>query len=161
MTARPIVADWFPICGLGFARTDFGLPPPPSPPFLQAIAKPSYLPAWMWRANRFSSAAIIFFQAADGRHPSHLTFVRSVDLAVCCDGQNLLFAREQEAAHSRQIFEASWVGCESRRGSSCSENCTRVYLLNNQPRYFRKTKRPVWERKHGPLHQALMQESAL
>jgi hypothetical protein len=161
VTVRPIVADLFPLCGLGFARTDFSLPPPPSPPLLRAIAKQGHLPAWMRRADRFSSAAIIFVQASDGRHPSLLIFVASRDIAVCCDGQNR-FARKQEAAHSPQVFEASWVGCESQRGSSCAEDCTRaVYLLNNQLKYFRKTKRSVWNRNHGASDQALMEESAL
>lgn len=162
MTAHPIVAGLFLLCRLGFAHTDFGLPPPPSPPFLQAIAKPGYLLAWMPGADRFSSAAITFFQASNGRHPSLLSFVASADPAVCGDGPNLLFAGEQEAAHPRQSLTAGLAGGEPRRASSCPEDCTRaLHLPNDRFVYSRKTKRPVWDRSHGALDLVLTEESAL
>lgn len=160
MTARPIVAGLFLLCRLGFAHTDFGLPPPPSPPFLQAIAKQGYLLAWMLGADRFSSAAVIFFQASNGRHPSLRTFVASADPALCCDGPNLLFAGEGEAALPRQILTAGLAGGEPRRASSRFEDCTRALHLPNNRLVSRKTKRPVWDRSHGALDLVLTEESA-
>ncbi|MGA2647012.1 MAG: hypothetical protein ABSF15_20050 [Candidatus Sulfotelmatobacter sp.] len=151
VTARPIVAGLFLLCRLGFSHTDFGLPPPPSPPFLHAIAKQGYLLAWMTGVDRFCSAAIIFFQASSGRHPSLLTFVASADTALCCDGPNLLFAGEGEA-RPRQILTAGLAGGEPRRASSCPEDCTRaLHLPNDRLVYSLKTKRPVWDRSHGAL----------
>jgi hypothetical protein len=135
VTAPPSAAN-FPLCGIGFARTDFVLSPPGAARFLRGIAKQSYLRAWMGRFDRFISAAIIFFRIPNGRFSSLLAFVTSADLAVFCDGQNPFAYKEQD--------------------------CTRpAHLLIKQPRYFHKTKCSVWIRNCYALDHALMEGSVL
>jgi hypothetical protein len=97
-----------PLRRFGFARTDFGLPPPSLPSFLRAAAKQRDLPAWMQRADLFSSDAIIFFQDANGRHPPFLSSLATAHPAVSFGGQTVLFASNQKARNpKRQTYDRS------------------------------------------------------
>jgi hypothetical protein len=136
---------WLLFMVVGFAHTDFGLPPPSdSPALLYTVAKRYEALAWIRGADRFSSDAIIFLQDASGRHPLIQGFAASADPAVSFDGKSVLFAGKQKTQDHWQIWEvardSALTGGAARRVTSCADDCVRpFYLPDNRIVYAKKT----------------------